>query len=306
MAFTTQQKAYLALSATSIIWGTTWVASKFAIAHAPALQISYLRQGLAGLIFITFFKYKGEAWPTFKQLRALLLISFFLFIINNSFATWSLKYVSSGLAALVGALYPLCVVIIEMIVFKTKQTALTFIGLLIGFAGISIVFYDNAISNHSAGYPFGLLLSTIAMICWSIGTILVSRNKIKMNPYYGLGWQMFMAAPFIFLLSLATGNHIPIQQVPIESWAAIAYLIISGSIIGFVCFLYSMKYLPTAISSLYAYFNPIVAMAFGSILLSEKLTFHILVGSLITLAGVYLVNYSMKKKATMEPLAQES
>ncbi len=213
---------------------------------------------------------------------------------------------SSGLGALIGALYPLCVVIIEMIVFKTKHSTLTFTGLIVGFAGISIVFYDNAFSNHDKGYAFGLLLSIIAMICWSIGTILVARNKININPYYGLGWQMFMASPVIFLLSVATGNHIPIQHIPLASWIGIAYLIGAGSMVAFVCFLFSMKHLPTAISSLYAYINPIVAMAVGSILLSEKLTFNILVGTVITLAGVYLVNYSMKKNINNEPVEHGS
>lgn len=306
MAFNTKQKAYLALTVTSFVWGTTWVASKIAVLNAPALQISYLRQGLAGTIFIIFFKLKGEPWPTFQQLKSLLFISFFLFIINNSFATWSLKYISSGLGALIGALCPLSVVIIEMIVYKSKNSLLTFFGLLIGFAGIGIVFYSNAFSDHGKGYTIGLLLSIFAMIGWSIGTILVARHKTKMNPYYGLGWQMFMAAPFIFLLSVATGNHIALQDIPFESWAAIGYLIGAGSIFTFICFIYSTKHLPTAISSLYAYINPIVAMVVGSILLSEKLTFNILIGAAITLAGIFLVNYSMKKNINTEPVEHGS
>jgi len=295
-------KAYLALSATSTIWGTTWVASKIAVLHAPGLQVSSIRQLLAGTIFIVFFKLKGEPWPTLHQLKSLLVISLFLIIINNGFATWSLRYIPSGLGALIGALYPLCVVLIEMIFFKTKNTIFTFIGLLIGFAGISVVFYDNAFSNHEKGYAFGLVLGMVAMICWSIGTILVAKNKMQINSYYGLGWQMFMASPFIFLMSAATGNHIPLQDIPLTSWAAIFYLVLFGSIIAFICFLYSMKHLPTAISSLYAYINPIVAMLVGSVLLSEKLTFNILTGTIITLAGVYLVNYSMKEKISTEPV----
>ena len=144
------------------------------------------------------------------------------------------------------------------------------------------------------------------MIGWSIGTILVARHKTKMNPYYGLGWQMFMAAPFIFLLSVATGNHIALQDIPFESWAAIGYLIGAGSIFTFICFIYSTKHLPTAISSLYAYINPIVAMVVGSVLLSEKLTFNILIGAAITLAGIFLVNYSMKKNINTEPVEHGS
>lgn len=305
MALTIKQKAYIALAATSFIWGTTWVASKVAVINAPPLQVSAMRQFIAGLIYIAFFKLKGEPWPTLKQLKPLLIMSFFLLIIANGFATWSIKYISSGLAALIAALYPLCVVIIEMIFYKTKNTIATFIGLTLGLAGICVVFYDNAFHHNSADYLFGVFLSLVAMISWAIGTIFVARKKLNINPYYGMGWQMMLAAPFIFIMSLGTGTNISLTQIPAQTWLALAYLVIMGSCIAFVCFIYSMKHLPAAIASLYAYINPIVAMIIGGILLSEKLTVNILIGTAITIAGVYLVNHSLKEVPTTEPIENE-
>jgi len=305
MAFTTKQKAYIALAATSIIWGTTWVASKVAVTNAPPLQVSAIRQFIAGLIYIVFFKLKGEPWPSFKQFKPLLVMSFFLLIIANGFATWSIKYLSSGLAALIAALYPLCVVIIEMIFFKTKNTPATFIGLLLGLAGICVVFYDNAFHHNSGDYLFGVILSVIATLSWGIGTIFVARKKLNINPYYGMGWQMMLAAPFIFLMSVANGKNISLTAIPMQTWLAIAYLVIIGSCIAFVCFIYSMRNLPAAIASLYAYINPIVAMIVGSILLSEKLTINILIGTAITIIGVYLVNHSLKEVPTTELIENE-
>ena len=296
MAFTTEQKAYFALAATSIIWGTTWVANKIAVAQVPGLQISYLRQFFAGILFIIYFKLKGEPWPSFRQLKPLLFISFFLIILNSGLSTWSLGYIPAGLGALIGAMAPVCMVLLEMILYKSRNTLFTYVGLLVGFAGISMVFYENAFSNHNKGYIFGLFLGVAAMIAWSAGCVLVSRKKIRINPYYGLGWQMLMGAPFIYLFSLATGNHIPVNSIPFTSWAAIIYLIFIGSIIAFACFMYSTKHLPMSISSLYAYFNPIIAIIVGALLLKEKLTINILTGSAITLVGVYLVNYSMREK----------
>jgi len=152
MAFSTKQKAYIALTATSIIWGTTWVASKFAVLNAPPLEVSAIRQFVAGLIYIVFFTLKGQPLPSKKQWPTLLVMSFFLLIIANGFATWSMKYLSSGLAALIAALYPLFVVIIEMFFFKTKNTIATFIGLILGLAGICVVFYDNAFHHNSGDY----------------------------------------------------------------------------------------------------------------------------------------------------------
>lgn len=305
MALTTKQKAYIALAATSFIWGTTWVASKVAVINAPPLQVSAMRQFIAGLIYIVFFKLKGEPWPTPKQLKPLLIMSFFLLIIANGFATWSIKYISSGLAALIAALYPLFVVIIEMIFYKTKNTIATFIGLLLGLAGICVVFYDNAFHHNSSDYLFGVVLALIAMLSWAIGTIFVARKKLNINPYYGMGWQMMLAAPFIFIMSLGTGTNISLTQIPAQTWMALAYLVIMGSCIAFVCFIYTMKHLPAAIASLYAYINPIVAMLIGYLLLSEKLTINILIGTLITIFGVYLVNHSLKEVPTTEPIENE-
>lgn len=302
---TTKQKAYAALTATSIIWGSTWVASKIAVQNVPGLQVSCIRQFIAGVLYVIFFSLKGEPLPKWKQIKSLLFISFFLLIIANGLATWSIRYISSGLGALIGALYPLCVVIIEMIIFKTKNTVLTFIGLILGFIGIGVVFYNNAFHHTSNNYWLGILLGLIATLAWSIGTILVARKKININPYYSMGWQMLLSSPFLFIMSMATGQHISLAEIPMKTWLSIAYLVLIGSCIAFACFIYSMKKLPAAISSLYAYINPIVAMLIGAVLLREKLTINILIGTIITIVGVYIVNHSMKEKSTTEPIENE-
>jgi drug/metabolite transporter (DMT)-like permease len=302
---TTKHKAYLALGATSFIWGSTWVASKIAVRDVPGLQISALRQLIAGIAFIIFFKLKGEPWPKLSQLKSLLIVAFFLLIFANGLSTWSIRYISSGLGSLIGALFPLFVVIIEMIFFKTKVKPLTFVGLVLGIAGIAFVFYDSAFHHQEDGYLFGVILGLIATFSWSIGTIMVARKKMNMNPYYGMGWQMAMSAPFIMIMAFATGEHIPVNEIPAASWGGLIYLVLAGSCIAFVCFIYSMKHLPAAIASLYAYINPIVAMLIGAVVLNEILTIDLLIGTMITIAGVYIVNSSLKEKPTTVPAEKE-
>jgi len=289
--------SYLALTLTSIIWGTTWVASRIGVQYVPGLQISYIRQFIAGSLLLIFFFIRGEKLPTWQQFRLLFVLSIFTFVLSNGFSTWSVKYVSSGLAALISALYPLCVVIIEIIFFKrNSNTSLTFIGLFIGLAGVAIVFYENAFHEQPEGYSYGVILGVIAMIGWSIGTIYIARNKYQMNPYYAIGWQMFFGSFLICLLALTTNNNISFIEIPSQTWIVIAYLVSFGSVVAFVAFIYTVKYLSPAIASLYAYINPLVAMIVGSILLDEPLTFNLIIGALITLAGVYIVNYSIKIK----------
>jgi drug/metabolite transporter (DMT)-like permease len=292
-------KGYIALGITCIVWGTTWVASKIAVKEMPALQMAGIRQLLGGLSFVVFFMlFKKMPLPTAKQFRWIAVMAVLMFVCANGLSTWSLKYIPTGLSALIGALYPLCVVIIERIFLKSKRmNALTFTGLFLGLTGVGIVFYESAFQNLDAHFMIGIALSVCAMLCWSIGTIVLSRNKANINPYYGTGWQMLIGSAILFLASGAAGPVVPLASISLTTWMAIVYLVMFGSIIAFIAFIYSMKVLPAAIASLYAYINPLVAMVVASFIVSEKLTMNIVWGAVVTLSGVYLVNLSIKRNA---------
>ena len=290
-----KQKAYLALAITSIVWGTTWVGSKICVRYTPAFEIAAIRQFSGGIIYMLFFLIKGEKLPTLKQLGWLTIMSILMFVSSNGLATVGLKYIPSGLGALIAALYPLFVVLIEMIFFKNKQIKpSTFIGLFLGIAGIAVVFYDNAFHNHKEGFWIGVAVSMVAMITWAMTTIFIAKKKSELNPYNALGWQMLLSSFIMYGIANATGNVISFAQIPFETWATLAYMVVAGSIIAFIAFIYSMKNLEPGIAALYAYINPIVAILVGSLLVDEKLTINILIGSAITLLGVYLVNRSLK------------
>ena len=294
---TTKQKAYIALTLTSLVWGTSWVASKIGIQKVPALEIAAVRQFIAGVILVSFFLIRGQKLPTKKEFGWLTMMAVLLFVSANGIATMALKTIPSGMGALISALYPLSVVIIERIFFRnTRITALTFTGLLLGIGGIAVVFYDNAFHNHSEGYSWGAILSLVAMLSWSIGTIVLSRSKLKINAYYATGWEMLISSFILLIMLLISGDSIPISQIPMQSWGAITYLIIASNLITFAAFIYTMKYLQPAVAALYAYINPIVAILVGSLVVNEKITWKIIIGSAITLIGVYLVNQSLRKQ----------
>ncbi|MEO7264359.1 MAG: EamA family transporter [Ferruginibacter sp.] len=292
-------KGYTALIITSTVWGTTWVASKIGIQVMPALEMAAIRQFIAGLCFVLFFiLYRKLPLPTLVQFRWIAVMSILMFVFANGLSTWSLKFIPTGLSALIGALYPLSVVLIERIFFKSKKiTPVTLAGLFLGITGVGIVFYENAFSNSSTYYVIGLSLSVFAMLSWSLGTIFMARNKAGINPYYGTGWQMLISSVILWFFSSNTQPSVPIHLIPLKGWLVIGYLVILGSILAFIAFIYSMKKLPPAISSLYAYINPLVAMVGAAIVLGEKLTINILWGAIVTLIGVFLVNYSIKRDA---------
>jgi len=137
-----QKKAYLALTVTSIVWGTTWVASKMGINHMPAFELASIRQLFGGSIYILFFLLiKKEKLPTAKQFKWLIPMAFLMFVSSNGIATYGLQFITSGLAALIAALYPLSVVLIERFYYKAiRITPQTLLGLFLGLLGIGFIF----------------------------------------------------------------------------------------------------------------------------------------------------------------------
>jgi drug/metabolite transporter (DMT)-like permease len=301
----TNKKAYLALTVTSVVWGTTWVASKMGVAHLPAFELASIRQFMGGSIYVVFFLFMGEKFPNKKQFAWLLPMAFLMFVSSNGIATYGLQFITSGLAALIAALYPLSVVLIERFYFKAiKITPQTLLGLFLGLLGILFIFYKDSLQMHGSHYLLGVGLSLFAMITWSVGSIIMSRNKINMNAYYSIGWQMLISAFTMGLITLFSGKYVPINEIPAKTWGILAYMVLGGSVLAFVSFIYSMKHLKPAIASLYAYINPIVAIWVGSLLLNEKIALNNIIGTISTLVGVYLVNKSLKnQKDPVEAIA---
>ena len=289
-------KGYFSLFLTSTLWGTTWIASKIGIRDIPGLQMAAFRQCIAGSVFVLFFMLvRKMPFPTARQWGWLVMMAVLMFVFANGLSTWSLKFIPAGMSALIGALYPLSVVIIERIFFKAEKIKpITLAGFIVGFIGIGVVFYENAFHQDKTSLIKGISLSLIAMLSWSFGTVFIARNKFRMNPYYATGWQMVISSFVLLMLAYFTQPVVPLGEVTVRAWLVIFYLVIFGSIITFVAFIYSMKKLSTTIASLFAYVNPLIALLSGAWILGEKLTWNILWGALLTLTGIFLVNYGIR------------
>lgn len=273
------------------MWGTSWIASKIGVQHAPGLEVAAIRQCIAGVLLIGFYLIKGERFPDRKQMAWLALMGVLLFVSANGVATLALKSITSGMGALISALYPLSVVVIERVFFRAARiTKLTLLGLVLGIGGIGIVFYDNAFSNHSDGYTWGVVLSVLAMLSWALGTIVLVRTELKMNSNHATGWQMLISSLVLVAMLGCSGTAVPLTAIPLQVWGAIAYLVVASNLITFAAFVYSMKHLKPAVAALYAYINPIVATVIGAIMLHESITPRIIAGSAITLVGVFIVS----------------
>lgn len=289
-------KALIALGMVCFFWGTTWLASKAGVKNMPAIQMAGIRQFCGGFIYVVFFIAKGGVeWPRGKDWVTILILSLLNFMISNGLSTWGLKYISAGLGSIMGAIFPLWLVVISLFSSKNKLPQKAIIGLTIGFGGICIIFYEHLHDFLNKDFTFGILLSLIATWSWAFGTIYTKEHAKKFNPYFGIGLQMLISGVALYGTAMATGTAVPLSSVPIPSWWAITYLVVIGSIISFIAYLYALQHLPTEQASIYAYINPVVAVLLGAILFDERLTIFITIGGLVTLYGVYLVNSAFRK-----------
>lgn len=299
----TRAKAIFALAMVCFLWGTTWLASKEGVKHIhDAIQMAAIRQLLGGSCYVAFFLYKRAALPKGKEWIPILVLSFLNFMLSNGLSTLALQYkISAGLGAIIGAIFPLWLVVIGLFISKGKMPAKAIIGLLLGFAGVCIIFYDHLNDFLNPQFRWGILLSVTATWTWAIATLYTKKQAYYFNPYFSLGLQMVISGIVLYSFSSATGRAMPLAAVPWQSWAAIAYLVIFGSVISFICYLYALQNLPTEQASIYAYINPIVAVILGSIIFDERLTIFLAMGGLVTLLGVYLVNKGYKITTVEQP-----
>ena len=223
------------------------------------------------------------------------MLSFLNLALTNALSTWGVKYISAGLGSIIGAIFPLWLVVIGLFTTRQKVQPGTYAGLLLGFAGVCVIFYEHLSDFLNAEFRIGIFLSLAATWSWAFGTLYTKKHAVRFNPYFSLGLQMLISGASLFGLSHLTGNAVPMGDIPWQSWSAIGYLVLFGSLIAFVAYLYALQHLPTEQVSLYAYINPIVAVWLGWLLFDEKLTPFIIVGALITLYGVYLVNKTAVK-----------
>ncbi len=284
----------LALCFVCFFWGTTWIASKEGVRHMPALQLAGMRQFIGGILYVSYFLFIKTPWPKGKQWRTILILSILNFALSNGLSTWGVKYISSGLGAIINAVFPLWIVIIS-IFSGEKLVRLAVFGLIISFGGVCVIFYDHLGDFLNPDFRFGIILSVLSTLSWAFGSLYTKKKAASFNPYFSLGLQMLISSILLFAITGATGTGVTLSSISSNSWWAIAYLVIVGSVLTFIAFIYMLQKLPPEINSIYAYVNPIIAVLLGSLIFGEPLSIAIAIGGIITLGGLYMVNYSMRK-----------
>jgi drug/metabolite transporter (DMT)-like permease len=290
------KKAYVAVIIVSFFWGTTYLVARVTVEHIPGLFLAGVRNLLAGSAIVLFFLLRGYKLPSRKIILQSAFIGFVMVSFSSGLSTWSVQYISGGLAAIIGATIPLWIALFSMSVNKSRKFSLPVLaGLLLGFAGIAIIFYDHLAEMLDNSFRKGIILASVSCITWAAGSVYASSIKLKTNILFGAGLQMLFAGIFVTIASMLLHQTTDLLLMPRETWYGLLYLVVIGSVLTYSSYVYAISHLPPARVGVYAYINPIVAIVLGNILLNERLNFMIVLGAMVTISGVYLVNSNLKK-----------
>ena len=289
--------AYFCLAGICLIWGTTFLVMRIGVMSFPPFLFAAIRQIIAGLLLSGFlFLVKKESFPSWNVLRIQAFRGFLLITCGNGLVSWAEVFVPSGLAAIICSTMPVMVILINLTVNRSElPNWIITLGVFIGLSGIVLVFSEYLADFANPSYRMGIILIFLATLTWAIGSMLTQRKNISTNPFLNAGMQMLFGGifclPFSFFFD-DLSNVVFTSEVVL----ALSYLIIMGSVAAFSMYAYTLSKLPITIASLYSYINPLVAVVLGWLVLNEKLNLKIGLAFLITVLGIYLVNYGYQRQ----------
>lgn len=285
-------RAYLALALICIIWGTTYTAIKYAIHDFPPFMLVFIRQTAAGLLLLALAYSSGKIkMPERRYIGLQALTGLATITGGNGFVTWGMQYVSSGLAAIIGSLTPVVVVLLSLAWHgKERIHGRMIFGVLLGFGGLALIFREGWQDFIRPEFRWGIAGCFASCFTWSLGTVMAKQwNAPGVSPLLNAGLQITAGGLGGGVLSFFFDNTHTIHHTT-QAWMSVAYLALVGSALAFTLYMFALKHLSATVSSLYTYINPVVAIFLGWALLGESLTPWEIAGMLITIVGVWIVN----------------
>lgn len=285
-------KIIAAFAAVYILWGSTYLAIRFAIETLPPFLMSGIRFVIAGGLLFGFMALRGEKRPTLRQWRATLIIGGFLLLGGNGGVVYAEERgVASGLTALLVATVPIWMTLLDWRNGGRPNTGAWMpVGLALGFAGVALLVLQNGVAAVHID-PIGFASLVVASIAWAYGSIWARTADLPRSSLQTTGMQLLMGGLWLCVVGLLKGEaaHVHSAEWSVRSVAAFFYLIFFGSIIGYSAYVYILKMSSPAKAGTYAYVNPAIAVFLGWAVAGEKVTGITIMAAMIIIASVALV-----------------
>ena len=290
------QLTWLSLWTVYLIWGSTYFAIAYVIESMPpllAMGIRFLIAGLLLALIISLRQGTSELKIPRAELKSSLLMGFLLLGFGIGTVSIAQAYVPSGIVALIIAALPLWIAIFRTISGE-RLVKRSWLGLVIGFAGVALLLKPGSITPVSdienSKLLLFMLLVLLGNIGWALGTFLAPRFPLPKNTLVFTAYEMLAGGVSLTLAGFIKGESISdFLDATSWSWLWFFYLVFFGSIAAYTAYLWLVANAPVSLTATYAYVNPIIAVALGAIFLDELITSAYAIGGLIILIGVILV-----------------
>jgi len=279
-----------------LIWGSTYLAIRYAVETIPPLYTAGLRHLIAGTILLVWCLAK-RLRPTWAQVRASITVGAFFFLIGHGTLHWAEQKVPSGLASLLIASEPIWVFLLTaMAARRWRLNAPLLAGILLGFCGVGLLMGRSAL-NSGPGVFVGSLAIVLGALSWSVGIVYARRSRLSGHPLLLSALSLLAGSVQLLLVGTAVGEYrgFSFASVSPRSWYALGYLVLFGSVVAFTAYNWLLEHYSPTLVATHTYVNPIVAVLLGWLFAGEAITLNVLLSTALVIGAVMLVDRGMAR-----------
>lgn len=289
---------WLALACVYVVWGSTYLAIRFAIATIPPFFMAGARFLASGLILYSFMRWRGVPRPRFAHWKSAAVIGFFLLLVGNGGVSWAEQKVPSGMTALLVSTVPFWMVLLEWLWKKGPRPAVkVWAGLALGFAGVALLVLSKPGNGHFAADPLWVLLLMATSLGWSYGSLYSRSAALPPSPLLSTAMEMVTGGLYLLGMGFLTGEagSFHFSALSASSLNAWLYLTWIGSLVGFTSYIWVLQKSTPDLASTYAFVNPVIAVFLGWLLAGETLSPALFLAASLIVAAVVLITLSPRK-----------
>jgi drug/metabolite transporter (DMT)-like permease len=290
-----------AFAAVYIVWGSTYLAIRFAVETIPPFLMVGTRFIVSGVLLYAWARMRGDERPTAAQWRDATIVGILMLCLGNGAVSWAEQRVPSGLAALLVAVVPLWMVLLDWLrPHGARPRMLVIAGVVVGMAGLIVLIGPDSLSGHGAVDLVGAIVLIAGSLAWAAGSIYTRYGSVPESAVMSTGVQMIGGSLALLVVGAARGELAMVHpaQISAHSWEGWIYLVTFGSLVGFTAYIYLLQNVSPAKASTYAYVNPVVAVLLGWAIAGEAVTARSLAAAAIILGGVAMITLSQNETAT--------
>ena len=289
-------KVWAALATIYVVWGSTFAAIDLAVRTVPPLLSMSLRHLVAGTLLLAWALARGPREPVGRrQLIAATLFGGALFLGSHGGLAWAQQRIPSGVAALLVGSIPLWVALLDRAFFGKRLSSRAVAGIALGFAGLALLV------DPIGGGPIDTVGAVVALLSagsWAAGSLYSRGAPLPRAPLLSAALASLAGGVLLAVVGVARGERLDVATVSGESLFGLAYLVVVGSLVGLVAYVWLLRAAPISLVATYAFVNPVVAVVIGWALLGEEFTTRMLLaGAAIVVAVAMIVSAPAPERA---------